>query len=96
MISEALARELGYSEHEVHELGLAATLHDIGKISVPDVILNKPSAHTPEETVIMRTHAERGAYMLAQSRLPLIRLASEIAATLSAARERFAFEASVN
>jgi len=40
-----------------------------------------PGAHTPEETVIMRTHAERGAYMLAQSRLPLIRLASEIAAT---------------
>ena len=41
-ISEALASELGYSEAAVHALGLAATLHDIGKISVPDSILSVP------------------------------------------------------
>ncbi len=41
-ISETLARELGYEDAEVHALGLAATLHDIGKISVPDAILSSP------------------------------------------------------
>ena len=41
-ISEALAAELGYSADAVIELGLAATLHDIGKISVPDAILSSP------------------------------------------------------
>jgi putative two-component system response regulator len=42
VISEALATQLGYSEQEVRELGMAATLHDIGKISVPDAILSSP------------------------------------------------------
>jgi HD-GYP domain-containing protein (c-di-GMP phosphodiesterase class II) len=42
LISEALAAELGYSDEEVRELGMAATLHDIGKISVPDAILSSP------------------------------------------------------
>jgi len=42
VITETLARELGYDEPEVTELGLAATLHDIGKISVPDVVLSSP------------------------------------------------------
>ena len=56
-------------------------LHDIGKIGIPDAILNKPGAHTPEETVIMRTHAELGAKLLAGSRRPIFRLAGEIALT---------------
>jgi response regulator RpfG family c-di-GMP phosphodiesterase len=62
-------------------LRFAAPLHDIGKIAVPDVVLNKPGPHTEAEATIMRTHAERGAQLLAQSRLPLIRLAAEIART---------------
>jgi len=41
-LSEIIAREMGYAEEDVRELGLAATLHDIGKISVPDSILASP------------------------------------------------------
>lgn len=39
----------------------AATLHDIGKVGIPDQILYKPGRHTPEEWEIMKTHAQIGA-----------------------------------
>ena len=42
-------------------------------------VLNKPGAHTPEETTIMRTHAELGAKLLSNSKRPLLKLAAEIA-----------------
>jgi len=42
----------------------AASLHDIGKIAIPDAILNKPGRLTPEERAIMETHAAKGAEML--------------------------------
>jgi len=81
LLAEFLAREYGLDDNAAEAIRFAAPLHDIGKIAIPDEILNKPGRHTPEETVIMRTHALRGAHMLSQSRLPLIRLAAEIAAT---------------
>jgi putative nucleotidyltransferase with HDIG domain len=81
LLAEFFARELGLDDHATEALQFAAPLHDIGKIAIPDAILNKPGSHTDEESKIMRTHAERGAQLLAQSRLPLIRLAAEIAAT---------------
>ena len=81
LLAEFLARESGMDERETEALRFAAPLHDIGKIAIPDAILNKPGPHTPDEMVIMRTHAERGAQLLSQSRLPLIRLAAEIAWT---------------
>ena len=61
------------------QLRYAAPLHDIGKIGIPDAILAKPGAHTPEEATIMRTHAELGAKLLGDSRRPVLRLAAEIA-----------------
>jgi response regulator RpfG family c-di-GMP phosphodiesterase len=54
-------------------------LHDIGKIGIPDAILGKAGAHSPEEAVIMRTHAELGAKLLGDSRRPVLRMAAEIA-----------------
>jgi len=60
-------------------LRYAAPLHDIGKIGIPDAILAKPGAHTPEEAAIMRTHAELGARLLGDSRRPVLRMAAEIA-----------------
>lgn len=39
----------------------AAPLHDIGKVSIPDHILNKPGKHTPEEWAVMQTHAKAGS-----------------------------------
>ena len=79
MLAEFLARELGMDEKQSEALRFAAPLHDLGKIAIPDHILNKPGAHTPEEAIIMRTHAERGAQLLDNTRVPLIRLAAEIA-----------------
>lgn len=81
LLAEFLARESGMDDYATEAMRFAAPLHDIGKIAIPDAILNKPGPHTPEEAVIMRTHAERGVQLLSQSRLPLIRLAAELAWT---------------
>ncbi|MBL0163210.1 MAG: HD domain-containing protein [Xanthomonadales bacterium] len=81
IIAAMLGRLHGLDEPTCEMLNYAAPLHDIGKIGIPDAILNKPGPHTPEETVIMRTHAELGAKLLAGSRRQVFRLAGEIALT---------------
>ncbi len=81
LLAEYLARDMGLDEKTAESLRYAAPLHDIGKIAIPDAILNKPDAHTADETIIMRTHAEQGAQLLGQSRRPLLKLAAQIAAT---------------
>jgi putative nucleotidyltransferase with HDIG domain len=48
----------------LEQLGLAALLHDVGKISTPDSILLKPAALTEEERAVVRLHSERGARLL--------------------------------
>ncbi|MES2125893.1 MAG: DUF3369 domain-containing protein [Pseudomonadota bacterium] len=45
-------------------IGLASILHDVGKVSTPDQVLLKPAEHTPEERVVMQTHAEIGRAIL--------------------------------
>lgn len=81
MIAELLGQFYGLDEKTTDALRTASPLHDIGKIGIPDSILNKPGPHTPEETAIMRTHAELGANLLAKSKRPLLQLAAEIAMT---------------
>ena len=76
-----LGRAHGMDENAARLLRFAAPLHDIGKIGIPDAILNKPGAHSAEEERIMRTHAELGARLLGGSNRPLLRLAAEIAHT---------------
>jgi putative nucleotidyltransferase with HDIG domain len=78
LLSELLARAYGLDVKSAESLRLAAPLHDIGKIGIPDAILNKPGAHTPEEAGVMRSHARLGAQLLASSRRPLLQLASQI------------------
>jgi response regulator RpfG family c-di-GMP phosphodiesterase len=80
VIAEMLGRTYGLTTNECAQLKFAAPLHDIGKIGIPDDILNKPGPHTSEETTVMRTHTQLGAHMLAGSRRPLMILASQIAA----------------
>jgi response regulator RpfG family c-di-GMP phosphodiesterase len=79
MLCEFFARECGMGEREAEALRFAAPLHDMGKLGIPDAVLNKPGAHTPEETAVMRTHADIGAQMLGASKRPLLALAAEIA-----------------
>jgi len=75
----ALAKVLGWSSEEVDLLRLAAPMHDIGKIGIPDRILLKPGKLTPEEYLVMQEHTTIGAGILAGSDIPLLRLAGEVA-----------------
>jgi len=65
-LAQATARQLKRPEEEVHLVGLAAVLHDIGKIGIPDAILHKPGPLTEEERSIIHRHPEIGRQMLAQ------------------------------
>ena len=60
----SLARQLGLESEEVHELGLAGLLHDIGKMEISLDIINKPGKLTDEEFVVMRTHSLAGHSLL--------------------------------
>jgi response regulator RpfG family c-di-GMP phosphodiesterase len=64
LIAEVMARHMGWSEEQLKWLTIGATLHDIGKIGVPDCILNKPGPLDAEEFEVMRQHPEMGARML--------------------------------
>ena len=81
LASEILALALARPHSEAEMLRHAAPLHDIGKIGIPDAVLNKPGPHDQTEAEIMRRHAELGASMLGSSRRPVLQLAAEIAAT---------------
>ena len=61
------ARHLGMGAAETREYGLAGLLHDLGKMSVPEIILNKPGKLTEAEFLTVRDHPERGYQILAQS-----------------------------
>lgn len=56
--------QYGLSPEIIELISSAAALHDIGKISIPDHILNKPGPLTPEEMEVMRTHTTSGAEMV--------------------------------
>lgn len=63
-LSRTIAAEMQLPADEVRRVQLSALLHDIGKIGIPDAILNKPTELTPDEWVIMKTHAPLGASIL--------------------------------
>lgn len=62
--SVLIAKELGFSGEALEALHKTGLLHDIGKIGVPDSILNKPSRLTDEEYEIMKTHVDIGGEIL--------------------------------
>jgi diguanylate cyclase (GGDEF)-like protein/PAS domain S-box-containing protein len=77
VLAEALGRELGYSDREIVNLGMAGVLHDIGKISVPDSVLSSPGALEGEQWDVMRRHTVWGAEFL--SGKPGFKLAATVA-----------------
>ncbi|MDX6607697.1 MAG: cyclic di-GMP phosphodiesterase [Solirubrobacterales bacterium] len=79
--SEELARRLKVPDDVCESIALAAQMHDIGKVAVPDHILLKAGPLTPKEREQMQTHAEIGRKILQGSESPLLQLAESIAWT---------------
>jgi diguanylate cyclase (GGDEF)-like protein/putative nucleotidyltransferase with HDIG domain len=63
-LATQIARQMGLTDTLIEEIRLGGILHDIGKIGVPEAILNKPARLTPEEYDVMKTHCSRGAEIL--------------------------------
>jgi putative two-component system response regulator len=76
-----LARKAGEDSERCDLIRIASLMHDVGKIGIPDQILLKPAALTPEERTIMEQHSEIGYRILAGSQSELLRRAAEIAWT---------------
>jgi putative nucleotidyltransferase with HDIG domain len=77
-LAAQMALRLGWDALKVDQLRLAARLHDIGKIAIPDEILHKPGKLTDDEWALMREHPQTGAQMLEGSKAELMSLAREI------------------
>ncbi|HVC92588.1 MAG TPA: HD domain-containing phosphohydrolase [Pirellulales bacterium] len=77
--SELLAATAGWPRELVDQIRLAAPMHDLGKIGIPDAILRKPGKLTREEMAVMQTHTLLGAKMLAGATTPVLCMAREIA-----------------
>ncbi len=77
--TKVLARELGFSPDEVEKLGLASTMHDIGKLIIPAEILDKPGKLTDEEFRIIKTHTTYGGQLLEHVEGDILGLARTIA-----------------
>lgn len=78
-VARIIAEELGQPAEYARTLYLAAPLHDVGKIGVPDAILNKPGKLDDAEIVTMRKHVEVGEKILADGDSDLVQMAAEIA-----------------
>ncbi len=64
IISLSLGRHMGMPKDDLYQLGLGAILHDVGKMLVPERVLNKPGRLTEEEFSLVKRHAELGAKAL--------------------------------
>jgi putative two-component system response regulator len=78
--SRIIAEQLGLPPRLCRDIYLAAPLHDVGKVAIPDNILLKPGRLTDEEMAVIRTHAKIGERILAGSSCELIQLGAQIAA----------------
>jgi len=72
----AIARAMGVSKEDISVIARGAFLHDIGKMAIPDAILRKPGALSPDEIAVMREHCYRGYQML--KKIPFLAEAAEI------------------
>jgi len=77
--SEILAKYYGLEEEEIKNLTIASPMHDIGKVAIPDSILNKPGKLTQEEWKVMQKHSEIGHELFQNSDRALLKAAAIIA-----------------
>jgi putative nucleotidyltransferase with HDIG domain len=67
VLTMALAESLGLAQQDVRTFGIAGLLHDLGKVNVPQEILNKPGKLTDQERSIMQQHPTAGAKLIIES-----------------------------
>ena len=79
LYSAHLAQAAGWPTEKVDDIRLAAPMHDIGKIGVPDAILQKNGKLTIEEFEIIKSHTTIGGQILGDSEFPMLQMAHEIA-----------------
>ena len=79
LYAEVMAKALKWDDSIAADIRIAAPMHDIGKIGIPDSVLLKPGKLTEAEFEVMKRHAEIGADMLRGTSIPLLKMASEIA-----------------
>nr|WP_241697626.1 HD domain-containing phosphohydrolase [Mariprofundus sp. NF] len=79
LYSELIAKALGWSLQDLDDIRLAAPMHDIGKVGIPDYVLLKPGRLDTEERRIMERHAFIGGEMLKSSEIRMIEMAHQIA-----------------
>ncbi len=79
LLSELLATAVGWSAAEAEQIRLAAPMHDVGKIGIPDAILCKAGKLSADEFEIVKRHTLIGAEMLAGSGGPILQMAEAIA-----------------
>ncbi len=79
MLCEFFARKLNQPSEFISAIKIAAPLHDIGKIAIPETILHKPGKLDADEWEIMKTHAAAGGTILEKSNLPVARLGARLA-----------------
>jgi putative two-component system response regulator len=76
-----ISKALGMDAEFIERIRYASPMHDVGKMAIPDAILQKPGRFGPEEWKIMQTHCEAGARMLSGTDSPYLQMGAEIAAT---------------
>nr|WP_326530318.1 response regulator [Rhodoferax sp.] len=76
--ASVIARHAGWDDAACQLLELAAPMHDMGKIGIPNAILRKPASLNPAEWAVMKTHSQIGYDILSKSDAPVFELAAEI------------------
>ncbi len=79
LYSAYLSEAAGWAKQQVDDIRLAAPMHDIGKIGVPDAILQKKGPLTTEEFEVIKSHTTIGGQILGNSDFPMLQLAHDIA-----------------
>lgn len=79
LYAAAMGKALGWENQQIDDIRIAAPMHDIGKIGIPDRILLKKGKLTDSEFAIMKRHPEIGAKMLQDSNIPVLDMAADIA-----------------
>ena len=78
-LAKLLAEKAGLDSRHCDMIEKAATMHDTGKIGIPDRILRKPGKLDPDEWTVMKTHTDIGFEILSRSKAPVFKIAASIA-----------------